>query len=201
MIKTIIFDLGGVLIDWNPRYLYRKLFGSDAEVEEFLANICTSDWNEEQDGGRSTAEGTRILVEKFPEQRVAIEAFYGRWAEMLGESIAGTVRILQEVCNDPRYQVVALTNWSAETWPIAVERFDFLQWFEGILVSGQEGLKKPDAAIYALVLERFQIDAESAIFIDDNQRNVDSAIQCGIPSIHFTSPDELRKALLDLGVL
>lgn len=138
MINTIIFDLGAVLIDWNPHYLYRTLFTNEQEMKDFLANICTPDWNEEQDAGRSLQEGTDLLVSQFPEHEANIRAFYGRWMEMLGEPLHGTIEIFRQLKASGKYKIYALTNWSAETFPIALERFDFLGWFDGIVVSGTE---------------------------------------------------------------
>lgn len=191
VIDTIIFDLGGVLIDWNPRYLYKKIFSDQEEMEYFLKEICTPDWNEEQDGGRSLAEATNMLLDKHPDYSEQIKAFYGRWTEMLGGPIEGTVEILKKLKAANTHRIYALTNWSAETFPVALERYDFLQLFEGILVSGTEKLKKPDPKIYELILERYKIKGEHALFIDDNLRNIKASIACGIQGIHFTTPAQL----------
>lgn len=201
--ETIIFDLGGVLIDWNPRYLFDTFFENTADADYFLEHIATSDWNETQDGGRSLADGTAVLLQSHPEEkwRAAILAFYGRWKEMLGGSIEGTVSILKELINDPRYRVLALTNWSGETWPVALEEFEFLHWFEGVLVSGQEGMRKPADAFYQLMMDRYDITKETALFIDDNQRNVDASIKFGLDAILFTDADGLRLDLENRGVL
>ncbi len=200
-INTIIFDLGGVLIDWNPRYLYRKLFDSEDEMEHFLAQITTSDWNEEQDAGRPLAEATDILVRQYPEQEALIRAFYGRWTEMLGGAIAETVDLLKELKDKGGQQIYALTNWSAETWPVAWERFEFLHWFEGVLVSGQEGMRKPHREIYELMEERFPLQLSTSLFIDDSLRNVEGARTVGLQGIHFTSAAALRQELQDLQLL
>lgn len=169
-------------------------------MEDFLANICTGDWNEQQDAGRSLAEATQLLVDRHPAYESQIRAFYGRWIEMLGGPIPGTVDILQDIKTKGIHRLYALTNWSAETFPHAIERYDFLQWFEGILVSGVEMMKKPDPRIYQLILERYQIDPATALFIDDSQRNVDAAIREGIASIRFESPEQLREALDGYGI-
>lgn len=199
-IDTIIFDLGGVLIDWNPRYLYRQIFDTEADVEGFLRDVVTMDWNEEQDGGRSLAEATELLIKSFPQWEEEISAYYGRWEEMLGGPIESTVEILSHLRSQGTYRLLALTNWSSETFPIALERYDFLHWFEGILVSGLEQLKKPDPQIYQLLIDRYQLDLDCCVFIDDNKRNIDAAIVEGIDSIHFTNPDLLRTDLLNKGV-
>ncbi|HEX8427714.1 HAD family phosphatase [Hymenobacter sp.] len=194
-ITTVVFDLGGVLIDWNPRYLYRKLFTDEQEMNTFLETIVTSDWNEEQDAGRSLAEATTYLVAKHPEHRQMIEHFYGRWSEMLGGAIPGTVDILTELRDSSRYRLYALTNWSAETFPIALEQFEFLHWFEGIVVSGTEKTRKPFPDFYHLLLSRYNIEPQHAVFIDDNERNILAAKEVGLHTIHFQSPEQLRTEL------
>lgn len=198
---TIIFDLGGVLVDWNPRYLYRKIFEKEDKMEYFLTHICTSDWNEEQDGGRSLAEGTQILVNQYPEWEKEIRAFYGRWEEMLGGVIMDTLSILASIKDSKKYRLYALTNWSSETFPIAQKRYDFLNWFEGILVSGTEKMRKPAPEFYQLLLDRFQIISSTALFIDDNLRNVEAARKMGITTIHFQSPTQLLEELRALKVI
>ena len=191
-IDTIIFDLGGVLIDWNPEYVFLDVFNRDRKkMQWFFDHICTSDWNENQDAGYPMAQATEDKVALFPEYEKEIRMFYGRWVEMLGDSITGTVDILKKFIDSEDYKVIALTNWSAETFPIALERFEFLQWFEGIIVSGEEKTRKPFDAIYNLTLERFNIKAENAIFIDDNLKNIETANNLGINGIRFQSPEQL----------
>lgn len=195
-INTIIFDLGGVLIDWNPEYVFLEVFNGDRKkMQWFFDNICTSDWNENQDAGYPMAKATQERIALFPEWKNEIEMFYGRWVEMLGDSISGTVDILKRLIDTKQYKVVALTNWSAETFPIALKKFDFLQWFEGILVSGEENTRKPFDEIYYLTLKRFNIKAENAVFIDDNLKNVKAAQNLDIRGIHFKSPDQLLQQL------
>jgi 2-haloacid dehalogenase len=201
MINAIIFDLGAVLIDWNPRHLYRKLFENEADIEHFLAHITTSDWNEEQDAGRSIQAGTDWLVSKYPEHETSIRAFYGRWAEMLGGEITGTVEIFKQLKASGRYKIYALSNWSAETFPIALARYDFLNAFDGLVISGHEGIRKPNPKFYQLLLDRYCLKAEEVLFIDDNLRNVIAAREIGIDSIHFTSAEELQKELISRNVL
>lgn len=200
-INTIIFDLGGVLIDWNPRYLYRKLFDKEEDMEYFLANICTGDWNEQQDAGRALEEATQLLVNQYPSQADLIKAFYGRWTEMINGSIQGTVDILEQLHQDQRYPLYALTNWSAETFPYALANFPFLQYFKGIVVSGEEKLKKPDRRIYDLILNRYNIDSSKAVFIDDSLKNINGAKAVGLHTIHFQSPQQLKEELLEMGVV
>ncbi|WP_339893599.1 HAD family phosphatase [uncultured Algibacter sp.] len=191
-IDTIIFDLGGVLIDWNPEYVFLDVFNGDREkMQWFFDTICTSNWNENQDAGYPMVQATEERVALFPEYEKEIRMFYGRWVEMLGDAITGTVDILKKFIDSKDYKIVALTNWSAETFPIALERFEFLQWFEGIIVSGEEKTRKPFDAIYNLTLERFNIKAENAIFIDDNLKNIETANNLGINGIRFQSPEQL----------
>lgn len=200
-IDTIIWDLGGVLIDWDPRYLYKKVFRTEAAVEYFLSAICTSDWNEEQDAGRSFEEATAVLSSQFPEYKTEISMFYDRWVEMLAGPIHENVEILRKMKKSGKLRLYALTNWSAQSFPVALDRFEFLQWFDGILVSGQEKLKKPDPAIYNLMLERYNILRSSALFIDDNLRNVKAARSLNINSIHFEHPVQLYSKLVQLGMI
>lgn len=201
MIKTVIFDLGNVLISWNPRNLYRKIFEDEAAMEYFLANITTMEWNEQQDAGRKWAVATEILLEKHPEFEAEIRAYFDRWTEMLNGAIEGTVEILKEIHGSKKYRLYALTNWSDELFHHATERFDFLELFEGIVVSGNEGMKKPDLRIYNLILERYNIEAETAVFIDDSQRNIEAAQKVNIHAIHFQSPEQLRTDLEALNVI
>jgi 2-haloacid dehalogenase len=200
-IDTIIFDLGGVLIDWNPEYVYLDVFRGDREkMKWFFDTICTSDWNENQDAGYPLAKATEERVAMFPEHEELIRMFYGRWEEMLGEAIEETVTILKQLIDSKKYKVVALTNWSHETFPVALKKFDFLHWFEGIVVSGEEKTRKPFTDIYALTLNRFKIEAERAVFIDDNLRNIDAANLMGINGIHFKAPVLLKEQLKDYNI-
>ncbi len=200
-IKTIIFDLGGVLIDWNPAYVYLDVFeGDQKKMQWFFDEICTMHWNENQDAGYPLAQATANLVKQFPEHENLIRMYYGRWEEMLGDSISGTVAILKKLIDNPNYSVVALTNWSAETFPIALKKFDFLHWFEGIVVSGTEQTRKPFYDIYQITLDRFKIDPKTAIFIDDNLRNIRGAEALGINGIQFTSPEQLANSLESYGI-
>jgi 2-haloacid dehalogenase len=165
MITTIIFDLGGVLIDWNPDYLYRKIFKDETEMRNFLSKVCTPDWNEEQDAGRTLHEATETLVREYPSHEEQIRAFYNRWEEMLGGAIDGTVEIFKELKNSNKYKIYALTNWSAETFPIAVQRFDFLNWFDGIVVSGTEKMRKPFPQFYHILLDRYNVNPREAVLL------------------------------------
>lgn len=200
-INTIVFDLGGVLIDWNPLYVYRTIFKTDEEIQWFFDNICTHDWNEEQDAGRPIKEGNELLIRKFPEHKENILAYYDRWTEMLGGPIGGTVDIFRELKANPALKTYALTNWSAETFPIALERYDFLHWFDGRVVSGEEKTRKPFKVIYETLISRFNINPEEAVYLDDNMRNLHPAKDLGFSTIHFQNPEQFRKELSELGVL
>lgn len=192
----VIFDLGGVLVDWNPRHLYRQLFaGDDAAMETFLATVCTPAWNLCQDGGRSFAEAASLLKALHPPELAGLIDAYGeRFQEMIAGPIPGTLDILAELRRrgTPLY---ALSNWSAETYPPAFARFDFLRWFEGIVISGEEGIVKPDPRLYRILLERFAIDPRRAVYIDDNPVNAGAASALGMHGIHFTDPEGLRGEL------
>lgn len=200
-INTIIFDLGGVLIDWNPEYVFLDVFKGDRQkMQWFFDNICTSDWNENQDAGYPIAKATEERVAMFPEHEQLIRMYYGRWEEMLGGAITDTVAILKKLIDSKNYKIVALTNWSHETFPVALSRFEFLHWFEGILVSGEEKTRKPFREIYELTLSRFNIIAQEAVFIDDNLRNIEAANALGINGIHFKSAQLLVNQLKDYNV-
>jgi 2-haloacid dehalogenase len=199
-ITTVVFDLGGVLIDWDPRYLYRKLLDDEAAVEEFLATVCTPEWNAEQDRGRPFAEGVAELVERHPAHAAAITAFHERWPEMLGGAVGSSVEVLAEL-RAAGVPVYALTNWSAETFGIARERFEFLEWFDGVLVSGEERMIKPDPAIFRLLLDRFGLDPAATFYVDDSEPNVDAAGRLGFDAVRFTTPAQLRRDLEARGLL
>ena len=170
-------------------------------MEYFLANICTSDWNEQQDAGRTLQEATDILVAQFPDYTPQIKAFYGRWTEMLDGHIQGTVDILTKLYQDKRYKLYALTNWSAETFPIAQGLFPFLQYFEGTVVSGEEMMKKPDPRIYQILHTRYNITLERAIFTDDSLRNIQAAAKEGLQTIHFQNSEQLAADLRKMGIV
>lgn len=199
--KTIIFDLGGVLIDWNPDYVYKAIFKDEEKLAWFYREICTMDWNENQDAGYPLDRATQDRIELYPEYENWIRMYYGRWEEMLGGAIESTVEILQKLKAQERFRIVALTNWSAETFPIALDRYEFLNWFEGIVVSGIEKTRKPFPEIYHICLDRFNFRAQESFFIDDNLKNIEAAENLGIQTHLFTSAEKLRQELIHKGLL
>lgn len=199
--RHIIFDLGGVLIDWDPRYVYNQVFGTTEETEWFLDNICTMEWNVRQDAGRSLAEATRQLQEKHPDWKNEIQMYYSRWEEMLGGAIEPSVDILQRLKQKNEFNLFALTNWSAETFPVAKQRYAFLSWFQGIVVSGEERCIKPDRKIYQTLFDRYKLDPQACLFIDDNRHNVAGALSVGMPALWFESPVKLESQLKELDLL
>ena len=197
---TVIFDLGGVLIEWDPRHMYRQLFDDPDEMESFLTEVTTAEWNARQDAGRPWAEAVELLVAEHPQRRELIEAFHRRWPEMLAGEIPGTVDVLADL-RAAGVRLVALSNWSAELFPVARERFDFLAWFEGIVISGDVGVNKPDRRIFDHLAEQFGIEPAAALFIDDSSANVDAATALGFQTIQFTDAATLRGKLERLGLL
>jgi 2-haloacid dehalogenase len=201
MRSVAVFDLGGVLVDWNPRYLYRKLFDGDEKAMEcFLATICTPSWNAQQDAGRPFAEACALLRSLHPDQAELIDAWVGGFDEMMAGPIHGSLDVLTEL-RSRGVPLYALSNWSAETFPIAVKRFDFLQWFRGVLISGEVRMLKPDPRLFRLFLETFAIDPAHAIYIDDTEPNVEAALAAGMHGILFTDPAALRTDLVKVGLI
>lgn len=201
-INTVIFDLGGVLIDWNPEYLYSKIFKNDPEkMQWFLSTVCTPEWNMEQDAGRTLEKGTEILIKDFPEYKKEISAFYDRWEEMLNGEIHDTVMILKHLKNLNKVKLYALTNWSIETFPIAVQRFDLLKQFEGIVISGEEKTRKPYPKIYKIALDRYDLQPANCLFIDDSIDNVNGAKNLNFNALHFRDALQLKLDLTELGLL
>jgi 2-haloacid dehalogenase len=198
---TVVFDLGNVLVDWDPRYLYRKLFdGDDAAMEQFLAEVCTPAWNEEQDRGRPFADACALLARNHPDKRALIEAWPSRYPETIAGPVAGTVEILEEL-RDRDVPLYALSNWSAETFPHARDRFPFLQWFRGIVLSGELRLAKPDPEIYRYLFATYGLRPTDTVFIDDSPRNVEAAAALGMHAVRFTDAAALRASLVRLGLL
>ena len=201
-IEAVIFDLGGVLVDWNPEYLYAKIFKNDAKkMAWFLNSVCTPAWNMEQDAGRTFEEGTEILTSEYPEYEPEIRSFFERWEEMLKSEKKDTVLILNLLSELNKVKLYALTNWSAETFPIAQRRFDFLKRFEGIVVSGEEKTRKPFSKIYEITLDRYGLSAENCLFIDDSLENIEAAKLLGFNTVHFSNALQLNMDLKKLGLI
>lgn len=198
-IKNIVFDFGGVLIDWNPTYLFSKVFDKEDEMHHFLENICHGEWNIMQDAGRPLAEATLQKQQKYPKYKDEIAMYYGRWDEMLGGTIDVNTKLVKPLKD--KYKVYGLTNWSAETLPIAVDRYDFFKYLDGIVVSGDEKLIKPDARIYEVLLNRYDIKADESLFIDDNAANIKAAQELGFHTIHYTEGVNLEEVLKDMELI
>ncbi len=195
-IKNIIFDFGGVLIDWNPRYLYRNVFHDEIEMEFFLEKICSPVWNLKQDAGRSFNEATKELVNKFPQYENEIRNYYSNWLKMIGGAIEENVVLIEDLKN--KYRLFGLTNWSDEAFPIVYNQYPFFKEFEGIVVSGTEKIVKPDARIYKLLLTRYGLIANESLFIDDNQENIKAANKLGFKTIHLKEKVNLKNELQKL---
>ncbi len=197
-IDTVVFDVGNVLLDWNPRHLYRTLFDDAAEMERFLSEICTPDWNLQQDLGRSWREATEVLIQRHPDKAPLIRAFDERWEETVAGPIEGSVALLRTLHahGTPLY---AITNFSDEKFPLVTARYDFFACFEGIVVSGTERTVKPAADIFHIFLERSGRAAAQCLFIDDSELNIAGAQAVGLATHHFRSPDLLRQDLAERG--
>ncbi len=200
MLDTVVFDLGNVLIPWDPERLYAKLIPGAVERACFLATICTQEWNAQQDAGRTLAEGTAVKVAEFPQHEALVRAYYDRWEEMLGPPIIGSLNLLREV-KARGFRVIALTNWSAETFARARPMYPLLDEFEGILVSGDEGLIKPDPAIFELLFARYSLSPERCAYLDDSLRNVEAAAALAMKAIHFTTVEQARSDFAALGLI
>lgn len=199
--KNVIFDLGGVLIDWNPEYLYRKIFSDKTEMKQFLQEVCHGDWNREQDRGRPFAEAVEERTLNYPHYDAEIRAYHERWDEMLGGAIAENVAVLEDLREKPDIDLYAITNWSAETFPIAQQEYHFLQYFQDTVVSGELKVVKPDARIYQTLFDRQpEIVPEQSVFIDDVAENIAGAEAFGIKGIHLTPNTNLRAELEKLGI-
>ncbi|UMQ42181.1 HAD family phosphatase [Chryseobacterium sp. Y16C] len=199
-IKNIIFDFGGVLMDWNPRYFFKDYFNDDEKMEYFLENVAQSAWNEEQDRGRTLSEGTEVQVKKFPDWEKEIRAYYDNWTTMLKSDIPQNVEVLRKLAKT-HYHLFGLTNWSEETFPYALENYDFFQLFDGkIVVSGTEKLIKPDPKIWYVLLERYHLKPQESVFIDDSLKNIETARSLGFETVHITPETNLEKELIDLGI-
>ncbi|RYZ22425.1 MAG: HAD family phosphatase [Chitinophagaceae bacterium] len=198
--RSIVWDLGNVLVDWSPRYLYDKIFDKPEERDRFLKEVCTMDWHNTVDAGRSTEEATDALVKEHPDLLHPIKAFYARWKEMFQGPIGGSVELLSEL-KAKGFRQYALTNWSAELFEQSRPDYPFLDWFDGIVLSGAEGITKPDPRLYLVLRDRYGIDFGSAVYIDDKEANVETAVRLGMDGIVFQDPEALRRDLELRGIL
>lgn len=199
-VEAVVWDLGGVLVAWDPRPLFRPMLGSDAELEAFLRDDF-ADWNHRQDAGRSMVDGLADVATRLPHRRALFEAFASRFPETLHGSIGGSVELLDELRRRDQVRLLALTNWSSDTFPHASATFDFLTWFEAVVVSGDEQLAKPDERLFRLLLERHGLDPATTVYIDDAPHNVAAAERLGLVALQFTDPATLRRDLAALGLL
>ena len=201
MLKTIIFDLGGVLIDWNPVKPFIQVFKGDNEKALwFIKNICTHEWNAQTDAGKSFDDAINERVIEFPEFEREIKLYKELWVDMLEGEIPGTVSILEDIHSKKDHKLLAITNWSAETFPVAIERYSFLNLFEDIAVSGELKMIKPGAEIFEYMLKKHALDPTESVFIDDNPMNIETAEKLGFKGILFETPDQLKKDLTELGI-
>ncbi len=183
-IDTIIFDFGGVLVDWNPHYIYDSYFGDTRKADYFLTNICTSTWNAQMDGGKPFAEGIAEKIAEHPEYEKEIRMYWTDWKQMMGKQIDGMQELLQDL-KTAGYHIYGLSNWSAETFYQIRPKYPIFDLLEGFVLSGDEKCLKPEPKIYTILLERYHINPNTAVFFDDNLANVESAKAVGIHGIQF----------------
>jgi haloacid dehalogenase superfamily, subfamily IA, variant 3 with third motif having DD or ED/haloacid dehalogenase superfamily, subfamily IA, variant 1 with third motif having Dx(3-4)D or Dx(3-4)E len=200
-IKAIIFDFGNVLLEWNPRYVYQRFFPNDPEaMERFFKEVSFADWNLQQDKGRPFVEGVAILSKQFPHYSHLIQAYQDHWIDSVGAAYDGTIEILKQL-KQAGYRLYGLSNWSAETFPFAREKYDFFDLFDDFVISGEVGYVKPDPEIFNIMLEKIGKPAEECLFIDDALTNINQAQKMGFVTIHFQSPEHLAVALRELKLL
>lgn len=195
MIRNIIFDFGSVLVDWNPEYLYRPYFNNDERLEHFLSEVCPYSWNTTVDAGRSTADATAERIALYPEWEKEIRMYYGQWIKMMNGEIPG-MRAIVEDLRQHGYGLYGLTNWSAETFCLIRNEYPIFRLLDGIVVSGEEKINKPDPRIYRILLGRYGLNPEECLFIDDNPVNISAGEALGIRGIVFKSPEDLKKQLV-----
>lgn len=200
-IKAIIFDFGNVLLEWNPRYVYQKYFPNDPEgMERFFKEVDFMNWNAQQDKGRTFAEGVAVLSEKFPQYSQLIQAYHENWTDSIGDSYTGTVKIMKQL-KQAGYPIYGLSNWSAETFPYAREKYDFFDLLDDMVISGEVGHIKPDPEIFQILLEKIGRPAQECLFIDDSLSNINQAQKMGFATIHFQSSEQLAVSLHELKIL
>lgn len=195
MIKTVIFDFGSVLVDWNPHRVFDAYFGSREKSDWFIENICTTEWNAQMDEGKPFSQGIAELSAIYPEWSKEIQYYYDHWIEMMGGEIPGMRELLKDL-KSKGYRLLGLTNWSAETFCLVRHRYPVFDLLDGMLVSGEEHLLKPSPEIYHRLFEKFGVDPAESLFIDDNAANVAGARAVGLPAVLFTGPSAIRALLL-----
>jgi 2-haloacid dehalogenase len=198
-INAAVFDLGGVLIDWNPRHLYRHLFADPGEMEDFLARVCTDDWHREHDLGADIRQSCELLARQHPRYRDMIMAWAERGEEMAAGQSDQTVDVLR-MLKDASLRCYALSNMEREVFAIRFARFPFMKWFDGYVISGFEGVAKPDSRIFDVLLARYDLAPEATVFVDDSKRNVEAARDLGFNVVHYTSAEQLKRELQALGL-
>ncbi|TAL01774.1 MAG: HAD family phosphatase [Rhodospirillaceae bacterium] len=198
-IDTVLFDIGNVLLQWDRRRLYRKLIADEQAMDRFLTDVCSPEWNEQQDAGRPIAEANAILCARFPEYTSLIEAFYARFDEMIGGEIDGMGAVVADLTarNVPLY---GLSNWCAETFHHGAQ-YEIVRTLKDIVVSGREKVKKPDPRIFRLTIDRFRLNPEHTLFVDDVASNVAAGERLGLRGHLFRDADDLRRALTAHGLL
>lgn len=199
-IDILIFDLGGVLVDWNPEYVYKNVFKDEEQRTWFLTHVCSPEWNMEQDGGRTISEGEAVKIAEYPEYENEIKLFYKDWEHMFSGPIEKNVAIFKSLIASKKYKIYGLTNWSAEKWDKALELFPFFKDFDGVIVSGKEQTRKPFPEIYELILNRFEISPEKALFMDDNKINIEAFQKFGVQGIHIKPYTKLLEELHNFNV-
>lgn len=199
-IKAIIFDFGNVLLEWNPRSVYRRYFDDEEAMEKFFREVNFMEWNAKQDKGRTFEEGVADLSAQFPQHAQLIRAYHDHWKDSIGKAISGSVEILKRL-KKKGYPLFGLSNWSAETFPFAREKYDFFDLFDDMVISAEVGFVKPEPEIYRILLDKIGKPARECLFIDDSLANVQQATRLGFVTIHFTSPAQLEDELTRIGVL
>ena len=200
-IQAILFDFGNVLLEWNPRHIYRRYFPNDeAAMEHFLHEVNFMEWNAQQDKGRSFAEGVAELSREFPHYANLIQAYHDNWSESIGDPVAGTVEIMKRL-KEAGYPVYGLSNWSSETFPMVRNKFIFFDLLDDIVISGEVGQIKPEPEIYEIALQRIGRPANECLFIDDSLANIEQARKMGFAVVHFQSPEQLETELINLQLL
>jgi 2-haloacid dehalogenase len=200
-IQAILFDFGNVLLEWNPRHVYRRYFPNDeAAMEEFLQEVNFMEWNAQQDKGRTFAEGIAELSNEFPHYANLIQAYHDHWSDSIGDPVAGTVEIMKRL-KEAGYPVYGLSNWSSETFPLVRKKFIFFDLLDDMVISGEVGQIKPEPEIYEIALQRIGRPANECLFIDDSLANIEQAQKMGFAVVHFQSPAQLETELKKLNLL